>query len=196
MENIDIRKGWDTRDSSAVAELYEEAFGRKFAAAISDRQKRVEILSKSFVPDFSYAVYVDDKIAGLAGFQTRDGSLTGGLGLSGLIRELGLVKGVWAGLVLALLERQPKSGELVMGGIVVDTQYRSCGLGSRLLDVIVAYAADNGFHSVRLDVINSNPRARKLYEAKGFVTIKEEYFPYLKWLIGFSGSATMQLKVP
>jgi len=80
-------------------------------------------------------------------------------------------------------------------GIAVDSRCRGQGIGSKLLDQIIQYALENRFETVRLDVIDSNPRAKKLYESKGFVAIKSESYPYLKWLIGFSGSTTMELNI-
>jgi ribosomal protein S18 acetylase RimI-like enzyme len=82
-----------------------------------------------------------------------------------------------------------------MDGIVVDSQFRGLGIGSKLLDAIIEYAGENEFETVRLDVIESNPRAKKLYESKGFVVTKKEYFPYLNSLIGFSSSETMVYKI-
>ena len=186
-----ITRGWKSSLTAQAARLYEEAFGAKFSTAISDEQIRIKILSRSFLPDFSYVATVNDEIVGIAGFHTTDGSLTGGMTLRGLVTELGFIRGIWAGIVFSLFERQPASGELVMDGIVVDSRFRGRGLGSSLLDQIVIHARENGFRSVRLDVIDTNPRARKLYESKGFVAAKTERFPYLKWLVGFSGSTTM-----
>ncbi len=82
-----------------------------------------------------------------------------------------------------------------MDGIVVDGEARGKGIGSMLLDQIIDYAKEHKFKSIRLDVIDSNPRAQKLYETKGFVASSVESFPYLKWLIGFSGSTTMIKKL-
>ncbi|WP_328832896.1 GNAT family N-acetyltransferase [Vibrio ulleungensis] len=190
---IRIEKGWDIRHATQVATLYEEAFGAKFQRAIPDKKQRILVLSKSFVTEFSFVAYSDDKIVGLSGFNVREGSLTGGIGAKGLIHQLGLFAGLWASAVFSLFERTPKKGELVMDGIAVDSDYRGQGIGSQLLDQIILHAQDNGFNSVRLDVIDSNPRAKKLYESKGFVATKVESFPYLKWLVGFSGSTTMIL---
>ncbi len=77
-----------------------------------------------------------------------------------------------------------------MDDIAVDSGFRGQGVGSLLLDHIVNYAKSNGFSSVRLDVIDRNPRARKLCESKGFVAVKVARFLYLKWLVGFSGVTT------
>lgn len=111
----------------------------------------------------------------------------------GLIDHLGLFYGLWACAVFSLFEREPAKGELVMDGIAVANDCRGQGVGSLLLDYLINYAKNNGFCSVRLDVIDSNSRARKLYESKGFVAVNTEFFPYLKWLIGFLGVTTMKL---
>ena len=190
-----LTRGWNSRLSAQVAKLYDEAFGPKFSGAIGDNQARIDILSQCLVPDFSYALIINEEIVGLAGFQTQSGSFTGGMNLRRLITKLGFLKGIWAGLVFSLFERQPRSGELLMDGIVVDSRFRGRGLGSRLLDQIIKHAKEHGFQTVRLDVIDTNPRARNLYESKGFTAQNTERFPYLNWLIGFSGSTTMVFNV-
>ncbi|KKA45883.1 N-acetyltransferase [Salinivibrio sp. KP-1] len=189
--DIAIQQGWPLEQAQNVAELYEQAFGMKFARAIPNQAARVAILSRYFVPDFSFAAMQNGKVVGLAGFQTQAGALTQGMGAKQLIDSLGLIKGTWACAVLALFERKAAPNELVMDGIAVDSAVRGQGIGSQLLDTIMDYAQSHGFESVRLDVIDSNPRARKLYETKGFVATKEERFPHLKWLVGFSGATTM-----
>ncbi|WP_102505327.1 GNAT family N-acetyltransferase [Salinivibrio kushneri] len=188
---IAIQQGWPLEQAQKVAELYEQAFGMKFARAIPNQAARVAMLSRCFVPDFSFAAMQNGKVVGLAGFQTQAGALTQGMSAKQLIDSLGLIKGTWACAVLALFERKAASNELVMDGIAVDSAVRGQGIGSQLLDAIMDYAQAHGFESVRLDVIDSNPRARKLYQAKGFVATKEERFPHLKWLVGFSGATTM-----
>ncbi|MBU2712994.1 GNAT family N-acetyltransferase, partial [Zooshikella harenae] len=165
MADIVVQRGWDIVQAAKIARLYDAAFGFKFSGAIANKESRIRILSKSFIPDFSYVAVVDHEIVGLAGFQTYYGALTGGMNLNVLMDELGLARGVWAAIVLSLFERKPKAQELVMDGIVVDSQFRGKGIGSMLLDKIVYHARKNGYNSVRLDVIDSNPRAKSLYEA-------------------------------
>ncbi|OOF23261.1 molybdopterin-guanine dinucleotide biosynthesis protein MobC [Salinivibrio proteolyticus] len=188
---IAIRQGWPLEQAQNVAELYEQAFGMKFARVIPNQAVRVAVLSQCFVPDFSFAAMQNGKVVGLAGFQTQTGALTQGMDAKQLIDSLGPIKGIWACAILALFERKAAHNELVMDGIAVDSAIRGQGIGSQLLDAIMDYAQAHGFESVRLDVIDSNPRARKLYQAKGFVATKEERFPHLKWLVGFSGATTM-----
>ena len=55
-----------------------------------------------------------------------------------------------------------------MDGICVDETARGQGIGSLLLDAITDEARSQGLRFVRLDVIDANPRAKALYERKGF----------------------------
>ncbi|CAJ2376226.1 MAG: hypothetical protein IBGAMO2_240005 [Arenicellales bacterium IbO2] len=48
---------------------------------------------------------------------------------------------------------------------------------------------------MRLDVIDINPRARRLYERKGFVAVSTERFAWLRWLLKFGGATRMELRV-
>ena len=48
-----------------------------------------------------------------------------------------------------------------------------------------------GYAEVRLDVIDNNPRARTLYERRGFVAGDTQYLGPLKYLFGFSAATTM-----
>ena len=191
-----IQQGWDIQHAPSAAALYNEAFGSKFARAIPNSRKRVEIITACLQPEFSFAAVEGQQIIGLAGFQTPQGSLTGGINAKQLLSALGVIRGLWACAVFSLFERKPDPGELVMDGIVVSAEHRGRGIGTQLLDELFNYAADNKFKTIRLDVIDTNPRARKLYESKGFVATKTEHFPYLKWLIGFSGATTMVFTVP
>ena len=122
-------------------------------------------------------------------------SSPGGIGAGRLLAKLGVFRGVWAIAVFSLYERTPTPGELVMDGIAVHKDYRGYGIGGRLLDEIVNYARENDFQTVRLDVIDINPGARRLYERRGFVAVRTEHFPYLRWLLGFGGSTTMEFRI-
>jgi ribosomal protein S18 acetylase RimI-like enzyme len=108
-----------------------------------------------------------------------------------LTKHLGGLRGIRAACVFSLYERTLKSGELLMDGIVVDANARGSGIGTMLLDALVTFASDSGYTSVRLDVIDTNPRARRMYEQNSFVATSSESFGYLRWLLGFGGSTTL-----
>lgn len=52
--------------------------------------------------------------------------------------------------------------------LVIMEGYRNQGFGSSLIDNICEYARQSGISEITLRVEHSNPRAKKLYLAKGF----------------------------
>lgn len=72
---------------------------------------------------------------------------------------------------------------------------RGLRVGTALLDAIQAHARDCGLMQVRLDVIDSNPRARALYERHGFKEVATMSVWPLKPLFGFDVVMTMVKQV-
>lgn len=174
-----------------AAALYDDAFGPKFAVAVPDPAQRRSLLKSALNLSFSFAAIVDNRLVGLAGYRTAAGSFTDGMTFRSLTRHLGWLRGIWAAGVFSLYERPLKSGELLMDGIVVDANVRGNGIGTMLLETLVAFARDSGFDSVRLDVIDTNPAARRMYERNDFVAISTENFGYLRWFLGFGAATTL-----
>ena len=179
----------------AAARLYDDAFGAKFSVAVRSREKRLALLADSLTLPFAVTATVEDRLAGLAGFHTPQGSLTGGITVKKLIQHLGILGGLRAAMVFSLYERKAQETELLMDGIAVDREMRGKGIGTKLLDELEHYARENGFSSIRLDVIDTNPAARRLYERRGFVATHTERFGYLRWLLGFGAATTMMYRV-
>lgn len=192
---IRYRIGLPERFRAGAAALYDEAFGEKFALAVRCDEDRRRLLHECLMPDYAIVALAENRLIGIAGVHTPEGSLTGGVGYGRLISLLGFVRGNWAALVFSLYERTPAPGELVMDGVAVHAEARGQGVGGRLLDEVAEYAAARGFGRVRLDVIDTNPKARKLYELKGFRATKTERFPWLRWLLKFGASTTMELRL-
>ncbi len=181
---------------AAAARLYDEAFGPKLSRAVSDPSQRVARSAASLVGEYAYCALLDGEIVGLAGFQTAEAGLTSGINYRGLLAQLGFVRGNCAALIFSLYERKPTPGQLVMDGIAVRQDMRGRGIGTRLLDELVAHAVQQGYESIRLDVIDINPAARRLYERYGFKAVKTEHFEYMRWLVGFGAATTMELSLP
>ncbi len=175
--------------------LYDGAFGQKFATAVPNASQRTALLSASLHLPFAFAAIKNGQLVGLAGYKTESGSLTDGMTYKILLKTLGVIRGNWAALIFSLYERSIKPGELLMDGIVVDPNHRGQGIGTRLLAELASFAKQSGFDTIRLDVIDTNPSARRMYERNGFVTVKTQHFGYLRWLLGFGASTTLVRKV-
>ncbi len=189
----EFRRGIPENFLAEAADLYDEAFGEKFSPAIRSKTDRVELFKSSFHVEFCFCAIMDSRLVGLAGFQTKEGALTAGITFRSLISHLGFFRGSWAAFILSLYDRKASLRELVLDGISVSSGFQGNGIGTKLLDELTKFAADEGYKSIRLDVIDTNERARKLYERKGFIPVKTEHFEYLRWLLGFGASTTMLL---
>jgi ribosomal protein S18 acetylase RimI-like enzyme len=168
--------------------LFEQAFGEKISVAVNNKEQRLDLFSRSFDLNFALAAISDGQLVGIAGFSIDGKSLTSKLEYADLIKTLGIVKGNWAALILSMFKRNANPNQLLMDGISVYENFRGQGIGKKLLNALISFAKESGFKSIRLDVINTNPRAKKLYEKSRFYEIKNDKYPYLKWLLGFSGS--------
>ena len=180
---------------SVAVDLFDEAFGEKLALAVPNREKRKALFVEGFNLDSAIAALVGGNLVGIAGFHAHGKSLTSGLKYRHLLSHLGFLGGNRAAIVFSLFERTPRPNELVMDGIAVQSQARGMGIGKRLLGEIRTFAQIHGFNRVRLDVIDTNPKARKLYERFGFTGVKTERFPQLKSILGFGGVTTMELRI-
>jgi ribosomal protein S18 acetylase RimI-like enzyme len=82
-----------------------------------------------------------------------------------------------------------------MDGIVVHPAARGQGVGTLLLHALFDIAQQQQMRTVRLDVVDTNPAARRLYERLGFVAVKSRRYPLLRTIFGFSASTTMIAQV-
>ncbi|NNE98460.1 MAG: GNAT family N-acetyltransferase, partial [Pyrinomonadaceae bacterium] len=158
---------------------------------ISDREQVADLLQNNVRLARAIVAFSDNKLLGIAGLHF-DGKPFMDLQLEDFWNSYGYLKGsIKAAASEALFSRKPAPGELLMDGIVVLNVHRGKGIGSRLFGRILETATRMKFDQIRLDVIDENPRAQKLYETLGFKTVKHEKTGYLKDLIGVSGVSTM-----
>lgn len=193
---ITITRGFPQAQRAQVATLYDAAFGAKLGIAIPDAAARLILLQQAFDPAHSFAAMAGDQVLGIAGFKTARGALTSGITAQRLRGLLGLFGAARAALVLSLFQRSLAPDQLLMDGIAVAPSARGSGIGTQLLNRLLAYAAEERFHSVRLDVIDTNASARRLYERMNFVPTKTAHVGHLRWLLGFSSATTLEYRVP
>lgn len=139
------------------------------------------------------AVAPGGALLGVAGFRTHRGAFAGG-SYADLCAIYGLAGGTWRALALALLTRERET-RFLLDGICVDPDVRGCGIGTALIEAICDEARARGFAEVRLDVVDSNFRARALYDRLGFTVLYRQRSGPLGLLFGFSGSTAMVRRV-
>ncbi len=188
--DITIHLGVPEEHVAAATALYCEAFREKLAPFLGDQERAARFLATSLAPDRAFLALDGNQVVGLAGFKVDGkglyepefGRFFAEYGLSGLMRIAGLL----------LLERAESPDVLLMDGIAVSPSVRGRGIGTRLLRAIEAHARDLGKTSIRLDVVDTNPGAKRLYERFGFEARRTTGTGLLGRLFSFKASTDMR----
>ena len=186
-----VHSGYSIRHRCEAAALYWAAFSGKLGRILRPERKAMALLVRVLDPSYAFsAIDADGNLLGVAGFKTRQGAFLS-VGLRDLAKSYGWFGALWRGVLLDMLERPDQPRLLLMDGIFVRESARGLGVGSALLDRIVDEARDRRLDGVRLDVIDANPRARALYERKGFEPAGTEQMGPFRYLLGFRSATTM-----
>ncbi|WP_298850692.1 GNAT family N-acetyltransferase [uncultured Ruegeria sp.] len=188
---VTISRGFANQERAEAAALFWQAFAAKLNKVMGPDERGLAFFETVLNPDFALVARDETgRMLGLAGFKTHEGALAGG-SMSDLARVYGWFGAIWRALILSVLERKLNPGVFQMDGIFVAAEARGKGVGTALLDAIKREARNQNMSEVQLDVIDTNPRARALYEREGFQPVGEEQTGPLKYLFGFSSAVKM-----
>lgn len=81
---------------------------------------------------------------------------------------LGALPVIWRGLRFERIVQPAVPGVAYIGHFTVHPDCRGTGIGRAILSHLLARAREDGYTRAALDVADSNPRARALYEGLGF----------------------------
>lgn len=186
-----VSPGFSDTERSQIAALYWQVFGPKLGRLMRPEAKALRFIETVLRPDHALTARTPEgALLGVAGFKTAQGALVGGTARD-LRHVYGPWGGTWRGTLLQLLERDTENRRFLMDGLFVAPAARGQGVGTALLAALYDEGRARGHREIRLDVIDSNPRARLLYEREGFRAIKTESIGPLRHLFGFDASTTM-----
>ncbi len=174
-----------------AAALYWQAFGDKLGRVLGPEPLAMAFLERVIRGD--HCLYVTDRegnLIGMAGFKSSNGSFASGLPAD-MRAVYGRVGAAWRSTTLRLLQTEIDNDRFLIDGICVARPCRGQGVGSALLVALVAEARFRGYGAIRLEVIDSNIRARALYERMGFAAFRHETLGPLRHVFGFSRATTM-----
>lgn len=191
MDDVSIATGFRDDERPRAAELYWSAFARKLSPAFRHHHDGLRVLTATIRPDRVLTARVDGELVGVCGFH-HDGHGAVDMTWRGLRSNLTRWDAARAALVLAPLDRHGGADTLVLDGICVADEHRGLGIGTALLDAASDHAHVLGHRAVQLSVIDSNPRAARLYERRGFHTTDRGRLGTLGILYGFDGYRTMR----
>ncbi|WP_245924940.1 GNAT family N-acetyltransferase [Aliiruegeria haliotis] len=193
---VRVERGFREEDRDQVARMFWEAFSGKLGRILGPQDLALRFLHGAVRPSHALTVLDEDgTLLGVAGYKTQRGGFVAAT-YGDLARVYGAIGAVWRGVLLDLTDRPMAEGQFLMDGIFVASDARGRGVGTTLIEAIMQEAARQGMQTVRLDVIDRNPRARALYERLGFIpTGKVRTRPFGR-IFGFREATTMTCPVP
>ena len=154
----------------AATELYCSAFAQKLSPFLGSPERAARFLVQGLENGRLFSAVDGESVVGVAGFK-QAGKGMFEPGVPAFFTEYGFSAPIRLAALL-LMERMERPGELLMDGIAVAPHLRGQGVGGRLLQAIEDHARCLGERSIRLDVIDTNPGARRLYERSGFTAVR------------------------
>ena len=153
----------------------------------------IRILIASIQPEMATYALLDGRVVGVAGMQYR-GRRFYVVPWRVWRAEFGVVGGLrrWLWFRLGQQFVHPAADALRVDGIAVSAAARGLGVGTQLMAALDAHARAAGLRAVELEVVDTNPDARRLYERLGFVVLKEQHYGRLTAGGGFTGATYMR----
>ncbi len=171
----------------SVASLIYDSFEKQFQYTIGPRQKGISFIADSLQSEFGLVAFQENDFVGIGGAQTDKGELIQ-IRFSRWIRtyHIRAMRSFFIGFPFWYERRE--SGVLTLTTLSVKEDARGQGIGSQIVKEFIRYGSVNGFHTLKLEVVNSNTRAKALYDRLGFTTQKYTSIPRpWSFFLGFTG---------
>lgn len=187
---IHLQHGIPPDQVETAARLYWQAFGGKLGRVMGPDARALRYLCRIIQTDHAIAALHEGNLVGMIGFKTPQGSFADGTPAD--MRAVYGAAGVaWRMPLLWALSREVDNTRFLIDGIAVDRNYRSHGIGTALIDAACDLARARGYPAIRLDVVDTNLRAKALYARLGFKIEKTASIGPLRHVFGFAAATTM-----
>jgi len=190
----EIRRGIDERHREAFIRLFCDTFPEIIVSVFGSIERSRQLLERSLADDRILTAVSGERLIGFAGLH-YSGREWFDPSLSQLFRVMrwSIFRVMAMGIILF---KRPKFDVLHLDTLAVHPDVCGQGIGTQLVDAVVALANAEGKRFVTLEVEDINPRAKHLYEQLGFVEDKFEKLPW-PWskAFAFSGSYRMSKDV-
>lgn len=173
-----------------IAKIYYRAFVKKFSALwlfVNKEDQAIPILYESINYKNGLYAVLDSKVIGFVGLETGKRFFTQ-LRFSVLLNSMNIFSASWRYLAYRfyrLFHGKTKEDAVHIDPIVVSEEARGLGVGTRLLEATAEYARMLKKSKVVLEVVDTNPRAKKLYEKMGFKVVRVDNTSILTNTAGF-----------
>jgi len=167
MKNIKITDTISINQLDHAIEIYYCAFRKKIRALIKSKEKALAIYKKSLNTDRILFALLDEKVVGIVGLHYDNKNFIE-VKYKDLREYFNPVLSYFIYFIYRKYLPKLKNDVLRIDSLAVDENTRGQGIGTALIKKVFEFAKDKGFKEVTLEVVDTNPKAKKLYERMGF----------------------------
>lgn len=178
-------------DKKAIAQIVMDGFwGKmgKFLESVSSNEA-VDIIEDAITFNKGFYYKEDGVVLGVTLLATEE--ITYINFLKSRRKRVGFWDSLFLHIGFGLMAPKKKDG-LKLEMIAVSPKARGKGVGTKMLDYLNSIAVKDGFKKLTLEVIDSNNKAKVLYEKKGYRDIKYTNTSLFTKSMGFNGYYKMQ----
>lgn len=197
---VEIVNRLNEEQKREVARLYYRAFVLKFRSLwmfTGNESEAVRVLRRSLRYDSGLYAVRQGRVLGFIGLEQGDGFYAP-LHYAALKRVFGTVGGTWryaAYGIYRMFHGNMPNNTVHVDPVVVSGDARGPGIGTRLFEAAFDWARRANRSRMVLEVVDTNPQAKKLYERLGFRTFKEEHLGLITKKAGFAKLFHMEKKL-
>lgn len=190
--SIEIKFGVSKNQRGTVAKIFYDAFGDKFNIIFGNETNAIALIAECLDDEKTIVALKDGVAVGFSGLQYSGKSFIDP-NMRQVVRAFGLSSFRVAVIGLFFLFKRTGGGnELLLESLAVSANERNQGIGRKLLQFTIDYARAKKFPKLKLEVIETNKNARRLYEKIGFVESKTHNIPYpISKIMGFGSVIEM-----
>lgn len=191
MTGVRVVAGLPDALRAQAARLYWQAFGPKLGRVLGPEGRALAYLERAISGNHVIVALSDDgALLGLIGFRSAQGGFAEG-SMADLRAAYGRFGALWRAAAMRAISREVDNDRFLIDGICVAAGARGQGVGTALIEALADDARTRDYAELRLDVIDTNIRARALYERLGFRAVRSESLGPLRHLFGFQTAITM-----
>lgn len=183
--SIQIHFGAPKDQRRKIAKIYYEAFQDKLGVIFGNKRKAETLFSTSLCDERILVAYKDGVAVGFAGLQYQ-GKKFMEPSLTQVVRIYGLETIRVLLFFFFSIFNNPKPNQLYLEILAVSKDQQNKGIGTKLIQSTIEHARSKKIPQIKLEVVNTNPKAKKLYQRIGFRKAKDHKIPYpFNTLVGF-----------
>lgn len=164
---MNIHNGLTAAHLPAALDIFLDAFSEELLPILGPEKKAREMLNLMMDRKNVFTAVEDGTVIGILGYMKKNDAFLKTLPQD-FFRIYGFLPGMLRLIGFSLFGYSAKEDELYIEYLAVSASARGRGIGTKLIEAAKAYAIEKGFRVLSLEVVDTNPGARKLYTRLGF----------------------------